>query len=170
VQLAPYNVRYWGDLASANLLLVQRGDATSSARARVAAEGALAADKNNPMASLTRAVVMQVTGDLTEALRSAERALALDPQSTNDALWVTVTQVELASGHPAEAVRIARQGITVFGANRRTIPLRIELARALVANGNASEALRELDMALAIQPNEPSVQQLRAQISAGIDK
>ena len=54
---------------------------------------------------------MQVTGNLTEALRSAERALTLDPQSMNDALWVAVTQIELASGRQTEAIGCAIENL-----------------------------------------------------------
>ncbi|TMB93619.1 MAG: hypothetical protein E6J40_14855 [Chloroflexi bacterium] len=166
-ELAPYDVRYLGDLARAYLELAQKGDTAAGRRARDAAETAVRADPNNPQAQFTRALVMQVTDDLPEALRSAERALALDPQSMTDALWVTATQIELASGHPTEAVSVARQGLAVFGATKRTIPLRMELARALAASGGRSDALHELDIALSIQPNDPSVLQLRAQINAG---
>jgi Tfp pilus assembly protein PilF len=166
-EVAPYDVRYLGDLARAYLELAQKGDTAAGQRARDAAEGAVLTDPNNPQAQFTRALVMQATGNVPEAVRSAERALALDPQSMTDALWVTATQVELASDHPTKAVSLARQGLVVFGATRRTIPLRMELARALVASGSKSDALRELDAALSIQPNEPSVLQLRAQIAAG---
>ena len=36
---------------------------------------------------------MQVTGNLPEALRSVERALSLDPASSNPGLYLTAAQV-----------------------------------------------------------------------------
>jgi len=167
---APYDVGYWGDLASANLVLFQRGDATATARARDAAERAVQADKNNPLASLSLAVVMQVTGNLPEAVSSIERALVLDPQSKNGALYVTATQVYVASGRPADAIRTARKGVGLVSPPIATVTLRVELARALVAAGRPMDALIELDEALAIQPNQPVAIQLRAEIRAGLTR
>jgi len=62
MQLAPYNVRYHGNLARAYVVLFQRGDVAAGTRARDIADRAVRADPNNPLANLTRAVVMQVTG------------------------------------------------------------------------------------------------------------
>lgn len=169
-RLAPYDVRYIGDQARALLILARNGDATARGKAIDLSERAIRTDPNHPDAQLTRAVVMQGTGNLPEALRSVQRALALDPQSRNVALWVTATQVRLESGSPTDAIRIARQGLGILGTSRGTIPLRIELARALVAIGQPLEALKELDLALSIQPNEPSVERLRAQISASLGR
>jgi cytochrome c-type biogenesis protein CcmH/NrfG len=170
VRLAPYNVRYWGDLASANLVLVQGGDATASARARDAADHALQADRNNPLASLTRAVVMQVTGNLPEAVRSVERAVALDPKSANAYLYVVAAQVMVDSDRSGDAVRVARQGLEILGLTHQSVAIRIELARALVAGGQPLEALRELDLALSIQPANATLQRLKTQIQASIPK
>lgn len=163
-QLAPYDVRLVGALARAQLVLAGQGDTTARANAVALGEKALQTDPNNPGAHLTRAVVMQSTNNLSEALRSIDRALALDPQSFNDALYLTAAQINLASGRPIDAIDVARRGLAIFGPTARTIPLRLELARALVANGQRAEALQELDAAQAILPNDPSVERLRAQI------
>jgi tetratricopeptide (TPR) repeat protein len=165
-RLAPYNVTYLGDLASANLLLVQSGDAAAGARAREVAERGVRVDPNNPQAHLTRAVVMQVTDDLPEALKSVERALALDSSFTNPQLDLTATQVMNASGRTADAIATARRAIGALDLND-TVQIRVELARALVAAGQPAEALAELDAALAIRPNDAAALQLRAQIRAG---
>ena len=161
---APYNVRYLGDLASANLILVQRGNVGAVARARDAAERAVKADSNNPQAYLTRAVVMQVTVDPPQAVQSIERALALDPKSTNPRIYVTATQIYLATGRIADAIRIAREGLTRISPPPDTVELRVELARALAAGGQPKDALVELEAALAIQPNNAAALQLRSQI------
>ena len=168
-ELAPYDFRYSGDLARAYLELAQKGDSASGTRAREVAERSVQVDPNNPRAQLTRAVVMQVTGDLVEALRSVDRALVLDPQSTNDALYLTAVQVKVATGHVDDAIVVARTGLAVFGATRRTIPLRIELARALVVSGQTADAIHELDAVLSIDANNVPARQLRDQIqgSAG---
>jgi tetratricopeptide (TPR) repeat protein len=109
---------------------------------------------------------MQLAGNLPEALRSVERALALDPGSTTASLYVIAAQVILDSGRPADAIRVARQGLAILGQTRNSVAIRIELARALFARGQAREALAELDLAISIQPNEPTAEQLRATIRA----
>jgi O-antigen ligase/tetratricopeptide (TPR) repeat protein len=167
--LAPYDVRYFGDLARAHVVLTQRGDTTSAARAREVADRAVRADPNNPQAQLTRAVVMQVIGDLPEAARSVERALALDPRSMTLSLYVTAAQIFIASDRPADAVTVARRGLGIFDAVEVTagaISLRFELARALAAAGQRSEALDQLDLVLRIRPNYPGAEQLRASLRA----
>jgi O-antigen ligase/Flp pilus assembly protein TadD len=168
--LAPYDVRYDGDLARALAVMAQRGDKSSADRSRVVAERAIRIDPNNPRAHETRAIVMQFTGDLPEALKSVERAVALDPQSDNSALYVTAAQIYTASGRATDAIRIARKGLTILYPPIRSVELRIELARALVAAAQPSNAVLELDAALAIQPQNQAAQQLRAQIQATVGR
>jgi O-antigen ligase len=163
-KLAPYDVRYDGDLARALAALVLRGDNSASARAREVADRVVRTDPNNPLAHQTRAVVLQALGNLPEAMASAERALTLDARSTNDGLYVTATQIYIDSGKAPEALRVARGGIAVLGATPASVPLRYELARALLANRQPSDALAELDIALAIQPGYVPALQLRAEI------
>ena len=112
---------------------------------------------------------MQVTGNLPEALKSVERALELD-QSNNQEIYVTATQVLIGLGRPADAVTMARRGITRVPDPRNQIPIRTELVRSLAANGQLSEALAEANAALAIEPGEPNVQKLIAQIQAAMGK
>ncbi|HEY8785655.1 MAG TPA: O-antigen ligase family protein [Candidatus Limnocylindria bacterium] len=164
--ITPYDVRYVGEVARAYAVLFQRGDATYQDKARELGNRVVAIDPNNPQAHLTRAVVMQVTGDLAEALKSVERALALDPSSTNAQLDLTATQVLNASGRTADAIAIARRAIGALDLNN-SVQIRVELARALVASGQPAQALVELDAALAIRPNDAAALQLRAQIRAG---
>jgi O-antigen ligase/tetratricopeptide (TPR) repeat protein len=165
-RLAPYDVRFIGDLVQAQLLLANGSDEGAKARAVQFADQAVAIDPNNPGPHLVRAGAMQVVGNLPEALRSVERALALDPGSTNASLYVTAAQVTLASGRAADSIRISRQGLAVLGQSSASVPIRIELARALVAIGNAAAGLHELDVALAIQPNDPQALRLRGEIQA----
>jgi cytochrome c-type biogenesis protein CcmH/NrfG len=165
-KLAPHDVRYVGDLVATQLILASDGDPGVRAKALQLADQATRTDPNNPAAQLTRATVMQATGNLPEARRSAERALALDPESTNSNLYVLATQVALDSGSAADAVEIARRGIAKLGATPKSVDLRYELARALVANGQPRDALTEIDAALAITPNNARCQQLRAEIRA----
>jgi O-antigen ligase/tetratricopeptide (TPR) repeat protein len=168
--LAPYDTRYWVDLVTADLLLATTGDATAQANAQKFADGAIQMDRNNPRTHLARAVAMQAGGDIREALRSAERALALDPNSTNDQLYVVVAQLRLSSGNASDAAGVARQGISVFGLTNRSVGIRLELARALATSGQPVEAIRELDLALSIQPSNATLQRLRAQIVATIPR
>jgi tetratricopeptide (TPR) repeat protein len=163
-KLAPYDVRYDGDLARALAAMALRGDKTASARAREVADRVVRADPNNPLAHQTRAVVLQALGNLPEATTSAERALALDAGSTNAALYVTATQIYIDSGKASDAMRVARRGIAVLGDTPVSVPLRYELARALLANKQPSDALAELDIALAIQPGYAPALQLRSEI------
>jgi tetratricopeptide (TPR) repeat protein len=165
-RLAPYDVRYISDSVQVQLVLALAGDGVARARAVQLADQAVRVDPNNPGPHLTRAVAMQVAGNLPEALLSVERAMALDPNSTNAALYVTAAQVLVGSGRPADAARVARQGLAALGPSKSSVAIRIELARALVAVGKAAEALAELDTALSIQPNDAAAAQLRAEIQA----
>jgi tetratricopeptide (TPR) repeat protein len=172
-KLAPYDVRYDGDLARALAVLAQRGDQTSAVRAREVADRAVRTDPNNPLAYETRAVVMQLTGNLPEALRSSEHALALDRTSsygytTNRAFYVTGVQLLNALGRPRDAITVARRGIARLPYEELTGPIRIELSRSLVANGQLAEALTEIEAVLAIRPSDPDALQLRAQIRAAL--
>jgi O-antigen ligase/tetratricopeptide (TPR) repeat protein len=165
VKTAPYDVRYHGDLARAYVLLFQRGDRAAGSRATEVGETAARVDPNNPRANHTRAIAMQATGNMPEAVHSVERAMTLD-QTNSPPIFLTATQVYLASGRTNDAIATARSAIARIGPPN-TIPIRVELARALVASGLSEEAVKELDAALAIKPNDPAALQLRAQIIAG---
>lgn len=165
--LQPYNVLYLGDLTSAYLLVAQRGDATSATQARDTAGRAVQADPNNPRTHLTRAVVMQFTGDLLEAVKSIERSLALDPRSGNPQLYLTAAKVFLGTGRPTDAIQVGRRGIP-FLTPFDTVPIRIEIARAFVVIDQAAQALAEVNVALSISPNDTSALQLRTQIQQGL--
>jgi O-antigen ligase/Tfp pilus assembly protein PilF len=167
--VAPYDVRYHGDLARAYVVLTQRGDKAAGVRAREVGERAVQIDPNNPRANLTRAIVMQVTGDLPEAFKSVERALVLD-QANNRDIYLTGTQVLVGLGRPTDAVMMARLGITRIPNPLNQVPIRVELVRALIANGQLAEALTEIDAALAIQPNQSTLLQLRAQVQTGLGR
>lgn len=162
--LAPYDVRHLNDRASALLPLAVGGDAGARALALALGDEAVRIDPNNPRAHLTRVVVRQAAGDVAEALRSAERALELDPGSINARLYGVTVQLMVASGRVTEAVALARIAVRVFDGSLQSVPLRIELARALVAAGQLREALAVLDEALAIAPNERTAAQLRTEI------
>jgi O-antigen ligase len=168
--LAPHDVRYVGDLARAQLILAEKGEHAARARAVELGERAIRIDPNNPRAQLTKAVVMQATGNLPEALRAVDRALVLDHGSRNGSLYLTAVQIKSALGQPADAATVARAGIAVFGRAPSTHTLRVELARALVTMGQPLEALNELEIALAILPGEPTAETLRAQIRAGLTR
>jgi O-antigen ligase/Flp pilus assembly protein TadD len=167
--LEPYDVRHAGDLARAQLFLAANGDVGARASAIALGEKAVQTDPNNPLAQLTRTVVMQSTGNLAEAARSIDRALALDPDSNNFALYRTAAQVYIAVGRYSDAIRVGRQGIG-FISLPATVPLRIEVARALLASGQSNEALAEIDAALATQPDQPSALQLRDEIRRALQK
>lgn len=111
---------------------------------------------------------MQVIGDMSAALDSVQRALALDPASTNPHLYMTATHVFLANSRPSEAISIARRAIGTLGASQDTFQIYVDLARALAITGQRADAIAALDAALAIRPGDAGAIQLRAQISAGM--
>ena len=162
--LAPYDIRYSSDLARAYIGLVQAGDASYAAQARDAANHAVLTDPNNPQALATRALAMAVTGELSEAVPSIEKAVALDPRAVNTDMYVVAEQVYRASGRYDEAIALARRAIAVHsGPAQDTVQIRVELARVLAAAGQPAEAVKELDAVLAIVPNDPVATQLRNQ-------
>jgi len=172
-KLAPYDVRYVGDLARALAAQVLKGDKTLVVRATEAADRAVRSDPNNPLAHQTRAVVMQVTGDLQEALKSSERALSLDRTSSagftdNRDIYLTGVQVLNALGRSSDAATLARRGVARLPSGAAQVPMRVELARSLLANGQPSEALTEVNVALGMRPNDSDALQVRAQIQAAL--
>lgn len=166
-RLAPYDQRHVGDFARAQLALALKGDPTARSKALELGDLAVRIDPNNPLSHLTRAVVMQATVNVSEALRSVRRALDLDPQSRNASLYTTAVQVTAASGQAREALAVARQGIGILGRSVQSVALRVELARVLVTLGQANDALSELDTALAIHPGHVAATRLQAEIRAG---
>lgn len=169
-RLAPYDVRYLGDLAQVDLVLANNGDAAARARSIELGDLVVQTDANNPRAHVTRAEVMQAAGNLSEAVRSIERALTLDPSSKSELLYFTAVQLMNESGRSTDAIRIGRQGLALVGQTRASVEIRVELARALAASGQSREALAELDIALAIQPSNERASQLRAQIVAALPR
>ncbi|MDQ2912816.1 MAG: O-antigen ligase family protein [Chloroflexota bacterium] len=167
--LAPYDVRNAGDEARADLALSRAGDSAAGPAALALADSAVQIDHNNPYSHFTRAVVRQVLGDLPEADHSVDRALALEPNSSDAARYVTAAQIKIDLGHPSDAIDVARRGLSIVGLTRQSVQLRYELARALVSTGRLTEALSELDQALAISPNQPA-EALRSQVRAQLAK
>jgi O-antigen ligase len=170
IALAPYELRYVADLALVQLILLSSGDNLAKAKSIELAERAVAIDPNNPRAHELRAQIMQATSNLVEARRSIQRALELDPQSTDAQLYIIAARLATGSGRPDEAIEIARVGIGVLGTTSPSLALRIELARALLAVNQPMNALIEIDAALAIQPSDPSAQQIRREILAALQR
>jgi tetratricopeptide (TPR) repeat protein len=167
-KLSPYDVRFLGDEARAQLVLAQAGNTAARAEAIRIADQAIKTDPNNPRSELTKAVTMQVTGDLPQALAAVRRALALDPQSTNAELYISAAQIMSASGQTSDSIRVSRDGIGILGQAPSSVALRIELARALMASGQLAEALKEIDVALDIVPGEPTATRVRVDIQAAM--
>jgi tetratricopeptide (TPR) repeat protein/O-antigen ligase len=168
--LTPHDVRFLGDLARARLILGNSGDTVSRARAVELGDRVTQVDRNNPQSHLTRALVRQASGDLPEAIRSVERAFTLDPNSINERLYITATQVLIDTGRTTEAVRTAREGLDILVRTVQSYELRFELARALTVLGQFSDALSEVERALAIRPNYPQAEQLRLTLRAELAK
>jgi tetratricopeptide (TPR) repeat protein/O-antigen ligase len=166
LKLAPYDVRNVNDLALTYLILGNAGDAAARTKAVQLGDQAAATDPNNPSAHLTRAAMRQGVGDHAESLRSVERALEIDPRSTNARLYVIGAQTLLALGRPADAVRLSRQGTTILSTTPPSFDLRLELVRGLMALGQRGEALSEIEIALTIRPTDRTAQQLRSEIIA----
>jgi hypothetical protein len=167
--LAPYDLRYLADLVQVQVILISNGDSLARTKALQLVERAVQIDPNNPRAHVLRAQVMQATGNLPEASRSIDRAIVLDPQSTDAQLYFVAAQVAAASGRHADEIRIMREGISALQPVL-SVSLRVELARILFATGQPTEALVEIDAALSIQPSNLSAQQLRAQILSALGR
>jgi tetratricopeptide (TPR) repeat protein len=172
-QLAPYDIRYDGDLARALAVLGQRGDDAARRRAGEVADRAVRVDPNNPGANLTKAVVLQFGNDFAGASEYIERAVALDRvspsgQTSDRQIYVIGVQVLSAARRPEDAISLAGLGLSRLPVRATQVPVRVELARALAADGKFTRALAEIDAALAIDPADRGAQQLRAQIAAQI--
>src|SRR5439155_5794369 len=123
--VASYDVRYDGGLARAPAASTLRRGSTLGLRARDVGHPGVRTGPNNPLAHQTRAVVMQITGNLPEALKSSERAIALDRTSTNPDFYVTGVQVLNALGRAPDAIVLARLGIAKLPADVTSVPIRI---------------------------------------------
>src|SRR5439155_18729512 len=123
-KIAPYEAQHIGDYARAQLVLARAGDAKARTTALALADQVIRVDPNRPDAQLTRAVVMQVFGNLPEANRAVDRAFVLNPESTDLKLYITATQVKIDLGRAAEEVDVARRGIKIFGRSSSSIDLR----------------------------------------------
>jgi O-antigen ligase/Flp pilus assembly protein TadD len=169
--LAPYDIRYLTDDIQVQFALVNGGDGRALDRAAQLADQAVRLDPNNPNGHVNRAVVAFQRRDLAGAVESIDRALILDPNSINSQLvdvapriYVAATQADVAAGRIDDAIVRAQHGIALLGASTASVPLRLELARALVRGGRAREALDVLDASLAIMPSDQSLLQLKAEI------
>lgn len=170
-RLAPYDIRFLTDDIQVQLVLANSGDAKPLERAAQLADQAVKVDPNNPSGHLNRAIVEFRRGDLASATQSVDRALRLDPNSTNNQLYVAAaqiyvaaTQADIAAGGFADAIIKARRGLAQLGTTARSVPLRLELARALFRSGRSQEALAELDAALLIAPGDQSLLALKQEI------
>ena len=170
VRLAPYEVRYLSDSATAQLAAFGLTDKQARMTALQLTDRAVAVDPNSPSAHLIRAQIRALTGDFSGALASVNRALYLDPQSTNDRLYVAAAQINIQLGRLAEAIAIAHEGLAILGLTPASVALRYELARALATSGQTAAALIELETSLSIQPNQPEAERLRTELRAGIQK
>jgi tetratricopeptide (TPR) repeat protein len=168
VQLAPWDARNIADLLQTQEVLAQNGDNSARARVPQLADQVVAADPNHPDAQFSRALAMQFIGNYAEALRSVQRALTLAPNAQVGQWYVTAGQVYVALGRPSEAVDVTRRGLTVVHATASVLAIRIELARDLLANRQAREALQEIDAVLAADPRNAAAQQVRSQIQAAL--
>jgi tetratricopeptide (TPR) repeat protein len=80
---------------------------------------------------------------------------------------VELARIEMADQRPDEAREYYRQALSQeYG----QVEWRIELARALMAAGKFSEALREVEICLRLRPQHPTAEPLRAELSEKIEK
>ncbi|HEU0199850.1 MAG TPA: winged helix-turn-helix domain-containing protein [Burkholderiaceae bacterium] len=100
------------------------------------------------------------------AIAQVDRAIALDPRSAAARLARSLMLV--STGHPAEALKDAEQGLQLAPGNPHGV---VVLANALIANGRMEEALRQLDQ---VQPYfpvaSPELDFVRAKALWGLDR
>ncbi len=116
-------------------------------------------DPDNVSARLLRAQLLTTLKRYDDARADLEHCLATDPD--NASVYAQLAQVELAQGHPAKALELARIGATKRGAFER---LTVIQARALVAQHKKGEAERLLDAHLAEHPDDPDLLTARARL------
>ena len=163
VDLAPWDSRSVSDLIQTQLALANSGDTTARSRLRRLADDVVRVDPNYPDAQATRATVMQFLGDYPQALAAIQRALALAPNTQNENWYVTASELYLTLARPTDAVAVALRGLTILD---RSIPLRLQYARALLADGNPDAALQQISVVLAADPTNQDALRLKAQIQA----
>lgn len=140
--LAPYDATFAMNAAKEAL----RASASDKAMAEIAlrySARAVAADPSGPEARFVRGFVLLRTGDASGGLEEAERAIALRPARTGDALQAeflasdaakALGRAELAAAHLRSALDLA-----VVRGHPLAAAIRLDLARLLVATGRADE-------------------------------
>ena len=116
-----------------------------------ALEHALKAEKllpSNPVSNYTAGTAYQMKGENSEAIKYFTRAIKLNPQLVNS--YIRLVQVLEQQGKPERAELIIRQGID---ANPENATLHLELAKILGQRGLMMEADKELQKAMALDPN-----------------
>lgn len=149
--MAPNNVASAVALAGA---LAQSGH---SVEARTLYMGIAKAHPEDPGVLNNAAYVLADTGgDLDEALRMAQSALAKEPKQ--DAYSDTIGYVYLKKGLKDSAIKTFRP---LVNRHPRFAPFRYHLALALYENGDKAGARRELQTALADHPTKQDEQRIK---------
>jgi tetratricopeptide (TPR) repeat protein len=140
-------------VAAARLAL-ERGDLSTAEQslAQVGAQGGLAA-------SLARARLIDRRGDTIGAVRELEDARARFAPSPE--FFATAAEIHAASLRSASAAEELKQGLSGFGPHPAL--RRAKACMLLYLTGNAEEARKELEQALAASPDLPFAKPLMAQ-------
>ena len=161
IEHAPWDARNISDLIKVELVLANDGDAAARARMLQLVDDVQRVDPNYASAQAARAQALQFAGEVSKALPAIERALQLDPGSRNEQWYAIATQLYVSAGRAGDGVRVADRGLAVLGPR---IPLRIERAKALLADGRRADAAAAVDAILTADPGNAVAQQLRDQI------
>lgn len=166
VELAPYHVTYLANVAKAHLVLASQNEPGAAGRAVAAAERAVATDPNNGEAHFALALVAQQTGQSTRAAEASERGLELMPRARDVGAYEIAGRAYIALQRYADAERWLRLGLPLARPSE-LVPLRLVLARVLIAQGRVADARIEIERVLAFDPMNATALRLRAEIESG---
>src|SRR5256885_2855535 len=157
----PDELPFWWGLSRTNIDLAAQGVAGAAAAAVDAAKRAIAADALEPNSydQLARAQLL-AAGDNAGALDSARHAIALFPKDPG--YYIVAAEATRRSGDIAGSIAWLRQGVTAT----EDADLRLNLARALIATSQNSEARTVLEELLRKDPANAAALELIRQLPA----
>lgn len=159
VEIAPFQVGYWADLARAYVVESGRGNADALGRAADAARRAAEVDPNNAISHFTKALILLYQDDPAGSVAAFEHGMKLG-RAPEGWMYEVAGRAYLQLGRPADAARAAESGMS----RGNLTGLRLVLFEALAVQGERTRAARGLLELLAATPEDPRARALQAKI------
>jgi tetratricopeptide (TPR) repeat protein len=162
--LAPWEVTYLTNLARAQLSLAQAGAAEWRDRALASARLAVERDPQYGEPYFTLSLVVVSSGNARDGIAAFERGIALQGAPRDPQAFYVAGRAYIDLKRFADASSVLRTAILALPEADR-IAARFQLARALAAQGQTTEALVELAIVLGADPSNEAARALRDELT-----